>query len=105
MSALDKGKSKARIKVNDTVIFEGAREFGRHPNFKLATFKIPAMAMKRNNTFSIENLGPGVDGWQMTGTEMFYGRVLRIGYVVVLTTAKLRAGTPTAEESLIELDE
>ena len=105
VSALDKGKSKVRIKVNDTVIFEGAREFGRHPNFKLATFKIPAMAMKRNNTFSIENLGPGVDGWQMTGTEMFYGRVLRIGYVVVLTTDKLRAGTPTAEESLIELDE
>ena len=106
VNALDRAKSKVRIRVNDEVIFEGEREFGLHPQFKLVTFRIPAKVLKRGNSFSIENLGPGVDGWQMTGTELHYGRSLRLAYVVVLATDAIRTELPSEEEGpAISLEE
>ena len=82
------GKAKVRVKVNDTVVFEGEKTFGPWPRFNLAKFKIPAKALKRTNTFSLENLSE---------------KGLSISYAVVLMSERIRREEMSAEESIIDL--
>ena len=82
------GNPTLRVKVNDTVVFEGKKACGSFPKNKLATFRVPAKVLKRGSSFSIENLSK----------EDF-----SVSYAVVLMTDRIRSAAPSDEEPIVEL--
>ena len=82
------GTRQLRVKVNDTVVFEGKKTFGSFPKFKVVPFKIPAKVLKRSSTFAVENLSKDE---------------FNVSYAVMLMTDRIRREEMSAEESIIDL--